>query len=608
MANNKEPKVLTTEEFQKLDSKEKARLKEYWIARAKSEGLEYDVVDGQIRLRKKNTNILTRRGQIEEFWNRQPFYYDKSKIFWLWNLENKKWERSDEEDYLNSIQEVLGSETIDGKTKSELISGFKQIGRKHKPKNIEKSWIQFKDKIYDVRSGEEFEATPEYFITNPIPFNVGKNERTPTIDRLFIEWVGEKDKQSLYEFIAYCISLDKFMQRIFAYCGGGSNGKGTFIKLVEKFLGEENCVVSDIKSLSENRFETARIYRKLLCVMGEVAYDDLKNTNILKKLGGEDKLSFEFKGKDGFTDDNTATCVCLTNSLPTTPDKSMGFYRKWKIEDFPNQFKEMGKALIEGIPEVEFENLAKKSLRILKELYENPKFHNEGTFEEREVRYEERSNPVMRFVEERCEEIPGRIMILRDFTNLCNEYLKEKHLRILTAKQIGKIMRDEGFSVGPRRIKEGSAVVILNLALKSKLSKLSKLSKSQLITHRDTISNLDSFDSNDSNPSQNPQFTQEEIAQSAPEFKELLKNNEKKDKKPGLEKEAEKVLEQPIIKIPSAHELKENNKIKKIESSNEEEKKINLEKKEKSKKNYLKTKEKMIKNRIEMDSKSSVKK
>ena len=415
---------------------------------------------------KKKEQILTRRGQIESFWEEQPFYYDKSRIFWLWDKENRKWELSDEVDYLNSIQETLGVETIGRKARSELVEGFKQIGRKHKPKDVKKSWVQFKNKIYDVKTGKVFEATPEYFVTNPIPWNVGESEETPIIDKLLIDWVGEDNKKSLYEFLAYNVSLDKFMQRIFAYCGGGSNGKGTFIKLNYRFLGEDNCVSSEMKSLSDNRFEPAVLYRKLLCVMGEVSYDDLKNTNMLKKLGGEDKISFEFKNKNPFTDDNTATCVCLTNSLPITPDKSLGFYRKWKIDDFPNQFEELNKDLIANIPDIEFENLARKSLRILKELYKTKKFHNEGDWEERIKKYEERSNPIMNFVEERCDETPNISIPLRDFTNNCNDYLKSKHLRIMNSKQIGKILRDEGFSVGARTINDISAVVILNLKFK----------------------------------------------------------------------------------------------------------------------------------------------
>ncbi len=487
--NEKENKVWVKEIadhliFENLDYKEK-----------EFKGVGYDEKEFE-----EPQEIFSVRGQIESFWKKQPFFYDESKLFWLWDLKNKKYILSDEINFLNLIQKKLGVETINNKSKGELISGFQQIGRLHKPKPNKKEWVQFKDKIYNIQTGESFEASPDYFITNPIPYDIGESEETPTIDKLFIEWVGEKYKPNLYEFISYSISCNQFMQRIFAFCGGGSNGKGTFMKLNEKFIGEENCVSSEIKALSERQFEPAVLYKKLLCIMGEVSYDDLKNTNILKKIAGEDRMNFEFKGKTPFTEENTATCVCLTNSLPTTPDKSLGFYRKWLIIDFPNQFKEINKKLIEEIPEKEFNNLAAKCLRILKELYKNPKFSNEGDFEDRVKRYEERSNPVLRFVEEYCEETAGESLILRDFTNSCNNYLKSKHLRVLTANQISKTLKNEGFVVGNRKINDISAVVILNLKIipSEKLLELLKLSKSQIISYKRVSEKSDSFDSSDS--------------------------------------------------------------------------------------------------------------
>ena len=413
--------------------------------------------------------VMSRRGQIERFWKSHPFYYDTSRIFWLWDTENFKWMISDEVDFCNKIFETLHVDTLDGKTRTEIIEGFKQVGRKHKPEPKKKSWVQFKDKIYDIKTGEIFQSSPKYFVMNPIPWRVGDSEDTPTIDKYFGDWMKGQErtwKETLYEIIAYNTCTDKFMQRLIALVGGGSNGKGTYIKLTQKFLGEENCVASEIKQLAENHFEPAVLFGKLLCVMGEVSHDDLKNTNQLKKLGGEDKISFQFKGKTPFTDDNTATCMCLTNSMPITPDKTQGFYRKWLIIDFLNQFKEIDRGLIGTIPDVEFENLAKKCLRILKELYKNPHFTNEGDFDERAKRYEERSNPVMKFVEDRCIEEDGEMISLRDFTNYCNNYLKSGHQRVLNSNQIGKILRDEGFIVGNRKIQDISACVILNLKLK----------------------------------------------------------------------------------------------------------------------------------------------
>ncbi len=415
--------------------------------------------------KKEAKNLFSRRGQLQSFYDVQPFFYDKSNMFWFWDNELKKWVLSDEIDFLVSIQKELMVDTLDSKTRTELIAGFKQIGRENKPKPMKKTWIQFKDKIIDIKTGEEFEATSKYFITNPIPFSLGKSEKTPNIDKLLVEWVGEKHKQELYEFLFYSICSDRFMQRIYAFCGGGSNGKGTMIKLTKKFLGEENYVSTELRQLAENQFETAIIYKKLLAIMGEVSYDDLKSTNVLKQIAGEDSLRFCFKGKTPFTDDNSCLGVCLTNSLPITPDKSLGFYRKWFIVDFPNQFKEISKDLIAEIPEEEFENLALKCLNGLKELYKKRIFTNEGDFEARIKRYEERSNPVMRFIEERCEEVVGENIILREFTNECNRHFKRKHLRVLTTRQIGKILREEGFAIGNIKFEDTSIACIKNIRM-----------------------------------------------------------------------------------------------------------------------------------------------
>ena len=408
--------------------------------------------------------IFTRRGQIESFWKIQPFFYDPARLFWIWDSELKKWKISDEVDFLNAIQEKLGLETIDSKARIELTEGFKQIGRKHMPKKIKKGWVQFKDKIYNGKTGEYlFEASPEYFVRNPIPWEVGETEETPTIDKLYCDWVGELHQKELEEATAYTITPDRFMQRIIGLCGGGSNGKGTYMKFIEKFVGRENIVASELKNLSEDKFEPAVLYGKLVCIIGEVSYDDLKNTNQIKKLAGEDLLSFQFKGKTPFTEENTAVCISLTNALPITPDKSLGFYRKWWIIDFPNQFDGIKHDILSTIPEKEFSNLSFKCLNKLKKLYEIKKFTNEGSFEERIIKYEERSNPVLKFIDEYCKEEPNSFISIRDFTNRCNDFLKSKHLRIMTANQIGKVLRNEGFIVGNRKIDDISAVVILNL-------------------------------------------------------------------------------------------------------------------------------------------------
>ena len=69
----------------------------------------------------------------------------------------------------------------------------------------------------------------------------------------------------------------------------------------------------------------------------------------------------------------------------------------------------------------------------------------------------------MKFVDEECLEAENEMTSLREFTNSCNDYLRERHLRVLNSKQIGRVLRDEGFIVGPRTFMGASTKVIINL-------------------------------------------------------------------------------------------------------------------------------------------------
>lgn len=422
------------------------------------------------RKEKKAAEIFTRRGQANEFVSNQPVYYDNASIWWIWNKQEYKWEMSDEVDILNKIYSDMGVDTISSKSKTEIITSLKQVGRLKKPKEPKKTWIQFKSTIFDFSTGESFKATPDYLITNPLPYEIGESEDTPMITKLFDEWVGSEYTQTLYEILAYACSSDQSLQTIIALTGSGSNGKGTFLQLLTKFVGKDNVCSSELKTLALRNFETSALYKKLVCQMGEVDAYDLKNTNLIKQLTGEDLIRYEFKGKNPFSDYSATTCIIATNSLPVTPDKSIGFYRRWLIVDFPNQFKVV-RNILGKIPEEEYNNLSKKILVILKQLYKKGSFTNGGDFQKRMDRYEERSNPIQKFIDEWCEDEPGEKVKLQDFSKAFNNYLKEKHLRLMTVRQIGKMLREEGFEVGTRTLQEldtkVSAKVVLNLKLKT---------------------------------------------------------------------------------------------------------------------------------------------
>ncbi len=174
---------------------------------------------------KEIQDLFTIEGQTEKFNQIQPLFYDKSGMFWLWNISNTCWEISDEVDILNMVKDKTGKDIVSSKSRTEIINALKQKGRLNIPKSIKPTWIQFKNKIYDIESGENFLATPDYFVTNPIPYEVNGNPLTPTMDKIFEEWVGKEYVQTLYEILAYTLLPDYPINRLFCFIGAGMNGK-----------------------------------------------------------------------------------------------------------------------------------------------------------------------------------------------------------------------------------------------------------------------------------------------------------------------------------------------------------------------------------------------
>ncbi len=389
--------------------------------------------------------IFSRPGQAKEFCEKQPIFYDKSGLWWIWDTQKLFWELTDEIDILNMINKSLNVDIIKSNERNEILNALKQEGRKHIPKPIKPTWIQFQDEIFDIKTGETFNPTPEFFVTNPIPYKMDGRKfiETPIMDRIFEEWVGEKYVKTLYQIIAYCLLPDYPLNRIFCFIGGGMNGKSKFLELLTKFIGQNNCTSTELDTLLTSRFEVTRLHKKLVCQMGETNFNEMSRTSTLKKLTGGDLIGFEYKNKNPFHDKNYAKIIISTNNLPTTTDKTVGFYRRWFIIDFPNQFSE-AKDILADIPEEEYEILARKCCFILKDLLDERKFHNEGSIEERTEIYEARSDFLKKFINEFVLEEYDGYITKADFYKKFGSWCKENRHRQMSEQSVSQKMKERG--------------------------------------------------------------------------------------------------------------------------------------------------------------------
>lgn len=374
-----------------------------------------------------------------------PIYYDNSGLFWLWDLIEYRWKMVDETEVYNVVDKACEVNIVNPKERQEILNAIKLVGRRNKPKEVGKKHIQFSREVVDLETGERYPASPKFFCTNPIPFRLGKTTDTPNFDRLFKEWVGEKEVITLYELLAYCLIPDYPIERIFCLHGSGSNGKSCFLKIISNLIGRYNICTTSLELLTRSRFETARLHKKLVCIMGETNLQKLENTQIIKNItSGKDPVAMEIKNKMPFDDNPYAKLIIATNNIPPTDDKTDGYYRRWSIIDFPNRFDNDGVDILSTIPIEEYNNLAMKCLMILDDLLKRRRFTNDGTIEERKHRYEERSNPLDKFFVKFVEEDANGDITVRDFSLKLNAWLKENRLREMSDMSIGMCMKSKG--------------------------------------------------------------------------------------------------------------------------------------------------------------------
>jgi len=411
------------------------------------------IINKDIDYKKKvNKTLLKLDNYVDNvniFYDHNPFFYDKSNLWWLWDKENLNYVLVDEVDILNKIDEELefGGQAVTNRFRGNYLNAFKSVGRKHLPKNIPVTWVQFKNGIFDFKTDEMITPTPEYFSCNVIPHTLGVSEETPILDKIFTEWVGSDKIQMLYEIIAFSMIPDYPLQRIFALIGGGSNGKSCYLNVLKNTIGIDNCASVELERLVKT-FGTTNLYKKLVCLMGETNFDRIDKTGIIKRLSGNDLIEFEFKGKNIFSAHNYAKLLIATNSLPVSADKTWGFYRRWIVVPFENIFNEK-KDIMEDIPPQEYNNLCFKCLRLIKLIIKQRAFTGEVSVEEKQKEYEKHSNPLLHFIESECFTNPDiKTPTFEFYDRLCT-YLQQRSKRVMSKKEVSMLMKNEGFDIKP---------------------------------------------------------------------------------------------------------------------------------------------------------------
>lgn len=198
--------------------------------------------------------------------------------------------------------------------------------------------VAFNNGVLDVRTMEFRDYGPEDIIPNIIPHNWNPDAQSPTLDHTLERMAcgNIETLMNLSEFLGMCMMRDVKMLPFFpVLIGEGSNGKSTYIGLLEDVVGRDNISGLQPKEIAAH-FMGMHIVGKTANLGDDIAsgYLDDKDCSVIKSVATGDLLFTDVKGTKGFHFRPYCTMVFSCNQFPRLADTTPGFMRRL----FPVEF------------------------------------------------------------------------------------------------------------------------------------------------------------------------------------------------------------------------------------------------------------------------------
>ena len=304
----------------------------------------------------------------------------------------------------------------------------------------------------------------DYFKEGLAHFDIEKGvipfveEMLPDIVKIFKDWVGDK-WPLLFEIIGYCLYPDYPFNKAFMLVGSGSNGKTTFLNLINVILGEGNTVSISLQDICLYRFAPCELYHKLANIFSDLPAKPIGYTGFFKVLTGQDVLSAPRKFRDSIRFRNYAKLIFSANELPEVSDMSDAFWRRWIVIEFPNKFPDNPTFFEENFTEEVIEKIIVAGILAFANVYKNRKFSVEAGPTDFKEQWLRMANSVYAYVQEGLEtkrlSLSGEAYtpsdeLYQDYVSWCRDNDLEAQTKNMFTRELERL-----FKIVKRRRMEG---------------------------------------------------------------------------------------------------------------------------------------------------------
>lgn len=308
-------------------------------------------------------------------------------------------------------------------------------------------WICFKNGMYDCREKRLLPHSPKYRAINQIPHEykpdaVHEGKRTEE----FLNFIcpDPDNREMLLQYSGYMHTRDVGQQKFLVMLGEGGSGKSTFIRLMEASVGSRNLSNISLTDLQQ-RFASFGLMGKLMNSCADLEISALEDTNILKKVLGEDTLRAEQKGRDAISFRSYAKLIFSTNELPLVKnEKTNGFYRRLLVLPINRVPEKKDPNLMDELMQ-EIDYFTQLSVKAVERMYENEIIATSADSERAVSQLRCDSDTVQAFLMEECvPDESSRIERAKLFGKYAR-YCEDVERQSLTRNNFYKSMRLKGY-------------------------------------------------------------------------------------------------------------------------------------------------------------------
>ena len=224
----------------------------------------------------------------------------------------------------NSMQKLLP--TLKATQRTETLKYLEVMNPDDNDTETDVNLIAFRNGILNIRTMELLPFSPEYIITNKIPWDYNPNAYSEVLDNALNQWsCGDQSiRNILEECVGYCFYRKNPLQKSFILTGEGANGKSTFLDTLKALLTTKNYSPLELCELDE-KFSTIMMAGKLANIGDDISDDFLKGKtlSIFKKVVSGNDIKAENKNADANIIKPTAKLFFSANNIPRMVSKGI---------------------------------------------------------------------------------------------------------------------------------------------------------------------------------------------------------------------------------------------------------------------------------------------